>query len=368
MTVIVVLTETSTRTEQQQAAARTERACGEVRVHSPGLLSTPGDLAVVDRAVGHLPQVRHVAKVPADYPRASLQSRMGKASTVALGRAAFGPGKFTVIAGPCSVDNHDQLMEVGRAVRDAGADALRGGAFKPRSSPYAFQGLGRRGLELLAEARRVTGLPIVTEVLDVRDLDAMLPNVDMFQVGARNMQNFALLRELGKLRTPVLLKRGLAASIDETLMAAEYILDGGNSDVVLCERGIRTFETGYRFTLDITAVPVFKERSHLPIIIDPSHAAGETARVIPLALAAAACGADGIIVETHSDPSAALCDGKQALPTSRLPELIDGVVNVAKAASRTAGPTMSERNDRERELVLTGEPAGAVAAARVHWR
>ncbi|GID91114.1 3-deoxy-7-phosphoheptulonate synthase [Amorphoplanes digitatis] len=368
MTVLVVLTDSSTRNEQQQAAALIRRSCGEVREHSPSLLSTVSDLAVVDRAVGHLPQVRHVARVQGDYPRASVQSRMGRPSTVALGEAAFGPGQFTVIAGPCSVDNHDQLMEVGHAVRDAGGHALRGGAFKPRSSPYAFQGLGRRGLELLAEARRVTGLPIVTEVLDVRDLPAMLPCVDMLQVGARNMQNFALLRELGTLRTPVLLKRGLAASIDETLMAAEYILDGGNTDVVICERGIRTFETGYRFTLDIGAVPVFKERSHLPIIVDPSHAAGETARVIPLALAAAACGADGIIVETHSDPAAALCDGKQALPTSRLPELIDGVVNVARVAGRTAGPTMSERNDRQRELVLTGDPAGTVASARVRWR
>ena len=368
MTVIVMLTESSTRTEHQQAAALLQRACGDVRVHSPSLLSATGDLAAADRAVGHLPQVRHIARVPGDYPRASLQSRMGRPSTVTLGQAAFGPGQFTIIAGPCSVDSHDQVMEVGCAVRDAGGNALRGGAFKPRSSPYAFQGLGRPGLDMLADVRRVTGLPIVTEVLDARDLDAMLPNVDMLQVGARNMQNFALLRELGKLRIPVLLKRGMAASIDETLMAAEYILDGGNPDVVLCERGIRTFETGYRFTLDIAAVPVFKERSHLPIIIDPSHAAGETARVIPLALAAAACGADGIIVETHCDPASARCDGKQALPTSRLPELVDGVMNVARAAGRTAGPTMSERSDRERELVLTGDPAGLVASAHAHWR
>ncbi|WP_405095701.1 3-deoxy-7-phosphoheptulonate synthase [Micromonospora sp. NBC_01412] len=361
MTVIVVLRETATESEMSQVLNLADRVGSDVRRHNPSLLSLTGDLARVDQAVAHLPQVRHVAGVSGQYPCASAQSRLGLPSSVRLGGATIGPGGFSVIAGPCSVESRDQLIEVAHAVRDSGAHALRGGAFKPRSSPYAFQGLGRRGLALLAEARRATGLPVVSEVLDVRDLDAMLPAVDMLQVGARNMQNYALLRELGRLRVPVLLKRGLAATVDETLMAAEYILDGGNPDVVLCERGIRTFETGYRFTLDIAAVPVFKERSHLPVIVDPSHAAGETSRVLPLALAAAACGADGIIVETHCDPAAALCDGKQALPTHRLPELVDGVLGVARAAGRV---TTDRRDTRERELVLAGTPGGPVAQAR----
>jgi 3-deoxy-7-phosphoheptulonate synthase len=211
---------------------------------------------------------------------------------------------------------------------------LRGGAYKPRTSPYSFQGLGQAGLELLADAKKATGLPVVTEVLDVRDLGSVAEVADVLQIGSRNMQNFALLREAGKASMPVLLKRGLAATVEETLLAVEHILAEGNPDVIICERGIRTFETSYRFTLDLAAITVFRERTHLPVIVDPSHAAGRTSRVVPLALAAAAVGADGIIIETHHDPASALCDGIQALPTSDLPELMRRLELVTRASGQ----------------------------------
>jgi 3-deoxy-7-phosphoheptulonate synthase len=261
------------------------------------------------------------------------------------GQHGIGGGDFTVIAGPCSVESREQLMTIATAVRACGAHALRGGAYKPRTSPHSFQGLGRAGLELLAEARAATGLPIVTEVLDVRDVERVAAIADVAQVGARNMQNYPLLRELGATRTPVLLKRGLAATIDETLLAADYLLDGGNDRVILCERGIRTFESGYRFTLDLAAVTVFKERTRFPVIVDPSHAAGVACRVIPLALAAAAVGADGILVETHHAPATALCDGAQAVPTGELDALMTRLELATAAAghrlNRSASPFYS---------------------------
>ncbi len=206
---------------------------------------------------------------------------------------------FALIAGPCAVESRAQTLETARAVADAGATMLRGGAYKPRTSPYAFQGLGQEGLRLLAEAKEQTGLPIVTELMDLRDLDDVLEVADVIQIGARNMQNYALLTEIGRSGRPALLKRGLSSTLEELLMAAEYILKEGNEAVILCERGIRTFETAYRFTLDLTAVPVLKELSHLPVVVDPSHAAGRRDLVTPLSLAAAAAGADGIIVEVH---------------------------------------------------------------------
>jgi len=267
------------------------------------------------------------------YPKAARRDRAD--TLVDIGSHAIGGAGFTVIAGPCSVESLDQLLTIARAVRTCGAHALRGGAYKPRSSPYAFQGLGRAGLELLAEVRAATGMPIVTEVLDVRDVERVTAVADVAQVGARNMQNYQLLRELGGSGRPVLLKRGLAATVDETLLAAEYLLNGGNERVIICERGIRTFETSYRFTLDLAAVTVLKERTHLPVIVDPSHAAGASGRVIPLALAAAAVGADGIIVETHHAPASALCDGDQALPTGDLGLLMDRLeLAVAAAGGR----------------------------------
>ncbi len=224
----------------------------------------------------------------------------------------FGGGHFAVAAGPCSVETEEQIIECANAVKKAGADMLRGGAFKPRTSPYAFQGLGKTGIELLLLAKKETGLPIVTEVMDISQLP-LFDEVDLIQVGARNMQNFNLLKELGTLKKPILLKRGLANTIQEWLMSAEYIMAGGNENVILCERGIRTFETATRNTLDISAIPVLREKTHLPVVIDPSHATGYSKYVESMAYAATAAGADGLIIEVHNKPSAAWSDGQQSL-------------------------------------------------------
>ena len=243
---------------------------------------------------------------------------------VHAGSKAIGEGAFAVIAGPCSVESEQQLLDVARAVRDSGATCLRGGAFKPRTSPYSFQGLEEEGLRLLLEAKRITGLPIVTEIMSETQLDAF-SEVDIIQVGARNMQNFRLLKALGQCRKPVLLKRGLSATIEEWLMSAEYILAGGNDQVILCERGIRTFETMIRNNLDISAVPVVKAKSHLPVIVDPSHAAGIAWMVGPLARAAIAAGADGLMIEVHNNPRCALCDGAQSLDPAQFDGLMGDI-------------------------------------------
>jgi 3-deoxy-7-phosphoheptulonate synthase len=243
---------------------------------------------------------------------------------------------FTLIAGPCTVESREQLLSAAQAVRDGGATMLRGGAYKPRTSPHAFQGLGRAGLELLAEARELTGLPVVTEVMDVRDLDAVLEVADVLQIGARNMQNYTLLSEVGRSGCPALLKRGLSATLSELISASEYIRTQGNDDVILCERGIRTFETAYRFTLDITAIPALKEMTDLPVIVDPSHAPGRRSLVPALSMAAAAAGADGIIVEVHPDPDAAICDAAQQLATATFPDYAHGL----RAAAALAGKTL----------------------------
>ena len=233
-------------------------------------------------------------------------------TVVSVGEARIGGGHFAMIAGPCSVESEAQIVAVARAVKDAGADLLRGGAFKPRTSPYDFQGLRGEGIKLLQAARAATGLPIVTEIMSVADLP-LFEDVDVLQVGARNMQNFDLLKELGHWNKPILLKRGLANTLKELLMSAEYIMASGNERVILCERGIRTFSDYTRNTLDISAVPMLHELSHLPVIVDPSHATGIARLVPPMALAAAACGADGLIIEVHNDPPHALCDGNQSL-------------------------------------------------------
>jgi 3-deoxy-7-phosphoheptulonate synthase len=240
---------------------------------------------------------------------------------------------FTLIAGPCAVESRGQTLEAAEAVAAAGATMFRGGAFKPRTSPRAFQGLGQEGLRLLAEAKARTGLPIVTECVDLRDLESVLEVADVVQVGARNMQNYPLLTELGRSGCPVLLKRGFSSTVEELLLAAEYVLAEGNPEVILCERGIRTFETAYRFTLDLAAVPVLKARTDLPVLVDPSHAAGRVELVEPLSLAAAAVGADGIIVEVHPCPQEAICDGPQSLPTAALP----GYVTRLRAAAALYG-------------------------------
>lgn len=237
--------------------------------------------------------------------------------------------EFAVIAGPCTVESRDQVLQSAEAVRAAGGTMLRGGAYKPRTSPRAFQGLGLEGLRLLAEAKLYSGLPVVTELVDVRDLDAVLEVADVIQIGARNMQNYGLLSEVGRSGRPVLLKRGLSSTIEELLLAAEYILTENNPAVILCERGIRTFESAYRFTLDLMAVPVLKQRTSLPVIVDPSHAAGRRELVLPMSLAAAAAGADGIMVEVHPRPDEALCDGGQSLPLGELAGFVERVRSVA---------------------------------------
>ncbi|MBR5915234.1 MAG: 3-deoxy-7-phosphoheptulonate synthase [Spirochaetia bacterium] len=236
----------------------------------------------------------------------------------------IGGGSFQVMAGPCSVEESSQVLSIAKAVKAAGASILRGGAFKPRTSPYAFQGLGPKGLEILENAKKETGMPIVSEIMDISKLP-LFENIDIIQVGARNMQNYELLKELGKINKPVLLKRGLSSTIQELLMSAEYIMAGGNSQIILCERGIRTFETATRNTLDISAVPVLKELTHLPVIVDPSHGTGNARLVKPMAMAAVAAGADGLMIEVHNDPVHALCDGAQSLTLEAFGELMASV-------------------------------------------
>jgi 3-deoxy-7-phosphoheptulonate synthase len=255
-------------------------------------------------------------------------------TVVEIAGRKLGGESFALIAGPCTVESREQIMQTARAVREAGGTLLRGGAYKPRTSPYAFQGLGQEGLRLLAEARTETGLPIVTELMDAADIEPVIEVADVIQIGARNMQNYPLLAAVGDAGKPVLLKRGLSSTIEELLMAAEYVLKEGNPDVILCERGIRTFETAYRFTLDLMAVPVLKELTHLPVIVDPSHAAGRRELVTPLSLAAAAAGADGIIVEVHPNPDEAICDGPQQLRTEDFAQYARAVEQAAALAGK----------------------------------
>jgi 3-deoxy-7-phosphoheptulonate synthase len=267
-----------------------------------------------------------------------LAARGGEPGVVAVGDSAIGGGRFALIAGACTVESREQTLAIAHAVKDGGGTMLRGGAFKPRTSPYAFQGLGDAGLQILAEARAQTGLPVVTELMDARHVEAVLEVADMIQIGARNMQNYPLLTEVGRTRCPVMIKRGLSSTLEELLMAAEYVLKEGNEAVVLCERGIRTFETAYRFTLDLSAVPALKALSHLPVLVDPSHAAGRRDLVEPLAMAAAAVGADGIVVELHPDPDSAICDGPQSLRCDDFARFAARVEQVAElAGSRLAG-------------------------------
>jgi 3-deoxy-7-phosphoheptulonate synthase len=315
----------------ESAGARAHRSDGE-EVTTIGAIGDREHIArlELEGSAG----VDRVVPILKPYKLASAQFRHERASVLEIGGRRVGGEHFALIAGPCTVESRDQLLSTARVVHAAGATMLRGGAYKPRTSPYAFQGLGVEGLRLLAEAKAQTGLPIVTEVMDARDLEAVLEVADVIQVGARNMQNYALLSEIGRTNRPVLIKRGLSSTLEELLMAAEYVLKEGNPNVLLCERGIRTFETAYRFTLDLTAVPVLKELSHLPVIVDPSHAPGRRSLVEPLSLAAAAAGADGIIVEVHNDPEHAICDGPQALPTEAFAEYSQQLRAVAEVAGK----------------------------------
>lgn len=270
------------------------------------------------------------------FPAYRLASRMTRSSStvVRVGDALIGGHRFAVIAGPCSVESEEQIIATAQVVKRAGASFLRGGAFKPRTSPYSWQGLQEHGLKLLAAARRATGLPVVTEVMDSEDISMVAAYADVLQVGTRNSQNFSLLRKLGSVRKPILLKRGLMTTLDEFLLAAEYILAAGNEQVILCERGIRTFETATRNTLDLSAIPILQERTHLPIIVDPSHAVGNSRYVAPMVRAALAVGADGIMVEVHVDPEKALCDGAQSLGPAVFGELMDDLRSMAPVFAR----------------------------------
>jgi 3-deoxy-7-phosphoheptulonate synthase len=244
--------------------------------------------------------------------------------------------KVVLMSGPCSVESREQILEIAKIVKKAGATVLRGGAFKPRTSPYTFQGLGKEGLKLLAEARAATGLPVITELMDTKDVEMVEEYADIIQIGARNMQNFSLLKEVGRCQKPVMLKRGMAATVKDVLLSAEYILSEGNMNVMLCERGIRTFETYTRNTLDLSAVPAFKKESHLPVIVDPTHGAGHRDLIPTMALAAVAAGADGIMIEVHNDPEAALSDGEQAM----LPDKFEGIVAQMRAVAAAIGKTI----------------------------
>ena len=294
------------------------------------VLGLIGDTSRVDAdLLSGLEIVEKVQRVSEPFKMANR--KFHEADTcVETGPFRVGGGQFALIAGPCSVETEEQVLQVARAVKKAGATALRGGAFKPRTSPYAFQGLGADGIELLLKAKAETGLPIVTEIMNASHLP-LFEQVDIIQVGARNMQNFELLKELGHLRKPILLKRGLANTVQELLMSAEYILAGGNEQVILCERGIRTFETVTRNTLDLSAVPALKELTHLPVVVDPSHATGVARYVPPMALAATAAGADGLLIEVHNDPARALCDGPQSLTPEQFSSLADRVFKLRNA-------------------------------------
>jgi 3-deoxy-7-phosphoheptulonate synthase len=313
------------RTHLSRGEQRTIVGCigDESLLHEAALLSLPGVESVTPILKPYKLAAREFAAEPTVVRAGNLAS------------ATVGGRELAIIAGPCSVEGREMLRQSARAIRAAGAGMLRGGAFKPRSSPYAFQGLGEAGLRMLAEVRAETGLPIVTEVMDTRQVELVAEHADVLQVGARNMQNFSLLSELGRVQRPVLLKRGLSATIKELLMAAEYVMAQGNRDVILCERGIRTFETATRNTLDVAAIPVLKAETHLPVMVDPSHAGGRADLVAPLSFAAIAAGADGLMVEVHPSPSQALSDGDQSLTLDAFAQLMLQLRPFAEAAGRT---------------------------------
>ncbi len=338
---MIVMKETASDEEIEAVIERIEGAGALAHPIKGARLTVIGAIGDVEQDVNverlgleGQPGVDRVMPILKPYKLASAQIRHGERTVIDIEGRKIGGDHFALIAGPCTVESREQLLETADVVKEAGVAMLRGGAYKPRTSPYAFQGLGQEGLRLLAEAKERTGLPIVTELMDARDLEPVLEVADVIQVGARNMQNFPLLAEIGRSKCPVLLKRGLSATLDELLMAAEYVLKEGNRDVMLCERGIKTFENSYRTTLDLQAVPVLKELSHLPVVVDPSHAAGRRSLVGPMSLAAAAAGADGIIVEVHPNPDEALCDGPQALLADDFAEYAAAVERVAALAGK----------------------------------
>jgi 3-deoxy-7-phosphoheptulonate synthase len=323
---MIVMKATATEDEIAAVIQRVEAVGARAHISQGDELTVIG--AIGDREhVARLglegyPGVDQVVPILKPYKLASSQLRAGERTVLDIAGRKVGGDHFALIAGPCTVESRDQTLETARVVRDAGGTLFRGGAYKPRTSPYAFQGLGQAGLRILAE------------LMDARDLEPVLEVADVIQIGARNMQNYPLLAEVGRCGRPALIKRGPSSTLEELLMAAEYVLKEGNEDVMLCERGIRTFETAYRFTLDLLAVPVLKELTHLPVIIDPSHAAGRRDWVMPMSLAAAAAGADGVIVEVHNEPDQAICDGPQAIATEHFAEYAEQVRRVAEVAGK----------------------------------
>ena len=337
---LIVMGASATSEQVDEVVARLEEA-------GCSALVTPGREATVIGAIGErellaaLPLegfagVDQVLPILKPYKLVSRELVPDSTIVEARGRR-IGDGYFGLIAGPCTVETRDQTLETARAVAAEGVTMLRGGAFKPRTSPYAFQGLGDEALEILKEAREETGLPLVTELMDPRHVEQVVDATDVIQIGARNMSNFSLLAEVGRATKPVLLKRGPSSTVEDLLMAAEYIVKEGNQEVILCERGIKTFETSTRFTLDIGAIPVLKQETHLPVIVDPSHPAGRRDLVLPLARAAVAAGADGIIVEVHPRPEEALCDGPQQIPVADFPDFADEIRSLAQLMGRTIG-------------------------------
>jgi 3-deoxy-7-phosphoheptulonate synthase len=298
------------------------------------VLGVLGDTASLDEnALSMRKGVDRVMRIQEPYKKSNRKFHP-EDTVIEVGGLKIGGGTFSVIAGPCSVESESQIQNIARAVLKSGACVMRGGAYKPRTSPYDFQGLEKHGLELLLAARKATGLPIVSEIISPRHVEMFEMVVDIIQIGARNMQNFDLLKEVGKTNKPILLKRGLSSTIQEWLMSAEYIMKGGNENVILCERGIRTFETMTRNTLDISSIPLIKQISHLPVMVDPSHATGKSSLVAPLSLAAVAAGADGLIIEVHNDPANALCDGPQSLTPTEFDDLMHKIDSLVSAIGK----------------------------------
>ena len=330
---IAVLKHGTTPTQREQLVKWHKRMNVDVHISEGAedtVLGLIGDTSRVDMdLLASLDIVRSVKRVSEPYKQVNRKFHPLD-SIIEVGNAKIGGGHFAMIAGPCSVETEEQIISVARSVKEAGAAILRGGAYKPRTSPYAFQGLGSLGLDLLRAARKATGLPICTELMDLRHLDEF-HDIDMIQIGARNMQNFDLLKEVGKTDKPILLKRGLSSTIQEWLMSAEYIMSEGNEKIILCERGIRTYETATRNTLDLSCVPILHELSHLPVVVDPSHATGKAKLVSPMAVAATAAGADGLMIEVHNDPAHALCDGAQSLTPDQFATLAGKVTRIREA-------------------------------------
>ena len=321
---MIIIVKPETKEDQIHSLARRIEDCG-LRTHIvfgdyQTIIGVIGDTRRVDEEqLASLDIVQAVKHVSEPYKSANRKFHPDD-SVIEIGGTKIGHGHFALMAGPCSVESEEQIISVAKSVKEAGATMLRGGAFKPRTSPYDFQGLKAEGIDLLLKAKKETGLPIITEIMNINHLD-LFAEVDVIQVGARNMQNFELLKELGHTNKPILIKRGLSSTIKELLMSAEYVMSGGNENVILCERGVRTFETATRNTLDLSAVPVLHELTHLPVVIDPSHATGVARYVKPMAMAATACGADGLIIEVHNDPPHALCDGAQSLRPEQFEDL-----------------------------------------------